>query len=105
MGLLVLLIILINDSSIKFDKKISAGETLNLLFAEHKKDILYIKLFDRLHNMQSIGAKSHEKIKKITEETIGTFTVLAAFLGIRSIEEELIQSCTTFTSAENSEDK
>ena len=86
-------------------RKISSAEMVGFLFEQKKYDLLLIKQFDRLHNMQSIGAKSLEKIKKITEETIGTFTVLAAFLGIRSIEEELIQSCTTFTSAENSEDK
>jgi (p)ppGpp synthase/HD superfamily hydrolase len=86
-------------------RKISSAEMVGFLFEQKKYDLLLIKQFDRLHNMQSIGAKSPEKIKKITEETIGTFTVLAAFLGIRSIEEELIQSCTTFTSAENSEDK
>lgn len=86
-------------------RKISSAEMVGFLFEQKKYDLLLIKQFDRLHNMQSIGAKSPEKIKKITEETIGTFTVLATFLGIRSIEEELIQSCTTFTSAENSEDK
>lgn len=86
-------------------RKISSAEMVGFLFEQKKYDLLLIKQFDRLHNMQSIGVKSHEKIKKITEETIGTFTVLAAFLGIRIIEEELIQSCTTFTSAENSEDK
>ena len=86
-------------------RKISSAEMVGFLFEQKKYDLLLIKQFDRLHNMQSIGAKSPEKIKKITEETIGTFTVLAAFLGIKSIEEELIQSCTTFTSAENSEDK
>jgi (p)ppGpp synthase/HD superfamily hydrolase len=86
-------------------RKISSAEMVGFLFEQKKYDLLLIKQFDRLHNMQSIGAKSPEKIKKITEETIGTFTVLATFLGIRSIEEEIIQSCTTFTSVENSEDK
>ncbi len=48
--------------------KISAAETLNILFQQKKDDVLLIKLFDRLHNMQTIGAKSPEKIQKIRKE-------------------------------------
>ncbi len=48
--------------------KISAAEMVELLYTENKYDILLIKLFDRLHNIQTIGAKSPEKIKKIINE-------------------------------------
>jgi guanosine-3',5'-bis(diphosphate) 3'-pyrophosphohydrolase len=86
-------------------RKISAAETVRVLFEQKKYDVLLIKQFDRLHNMQTIGAKSHEAIKRIVKETIGNFIVLAAFLGTRIIEEELIQACTTLTSTENNEDQ
>ena len=46
--------------------------------------------------MQTIGAKSPEKIQKIIKETINTFTVLAAYLGIRDVEEEIISCCRKF---------
>jgi (p)ppGpp synthase/HD superfamily hydrolase len=84
--------------------KITSSEMVQSLFKHKKYDVLLIKQFDRLHNMQTIGVKSPDKIKKITEETISTFSVLAAFLGIRGIEEQLIQSCIT-SSTTNPEDK
>ncbi|MFM2428675.1 MAG: hypothetical protein RL012_559 [Bacteroidota bacterium] len=82
-------------------RKMSSAETVRVLFEQKKYDVLLIKQFDRLHNMQSIGAKSHEARQRIIEETIGNFTTLAAFLGIRTIEEELIQACTTPDSIDN----
>ncbi len=55
--------------------KISVAEMVELLYTEKKYDILLIKLFDRLHNIQTIGAKSPEKIKKIINETLLNFIV------------------------------
>ncbi|MCC8372166.1 MAG: HD domain-containing protein, partial [Rickettsia endosymbiont of Pseudomimeciton antennatum] len=77
--------------------KISAAETLSILFQQKKNDVLLIKLFDRLHNMQTIGAKSPEKIKKIRKETMECFLTLAAHLGIRNIEKEMIKLCRNDT--------
>ncbi len=73
--------------------KISAAETLNILYSQNKKDILIIKLFDRLHNMQTIGAKSPEKIKKIIEETLQGFVILAIYLEIPEIKLNFIKMC------------
>ncbi|OZG31369.1 HD domain-containing protein [Rickettsia endosymbiont of Culicoides newsteadi] len=73
--------------------KISAAEIIELLFQQKKKDVLFIKLFDRLHNMQTIGAKSPEKINKIRKETMECFLTLAAHLGIGNIEKEMIKLC------------
>lgn len=67
--------------------KISVAEMVELLYTEKKYDILLIKLFDRLHNMQTIGAKSPEKIKKIINETLLNFIVLMPYLGIASLEK------------------
>jgi (p)ppGpp synthase/HD superfamily hydrolase len=79
---------------VKFDKKISAGETLNLLFEQHKKDILYIKLFDRLHNIRTIKYMKPEKIKKIIDETIDYFIPFSYYLEIPKIAQEIKSTCS-----------
>ena len=81
----------ISITRIKFDKKISAGETLNLLFEQHKKDILYIKLFDRLYNIRTIKYMKPEKIKKIIDETALFFLPIAAHLNVIKVEDELCE--------------
>ncbi|MFP3035369.1 MAG: hypothetical protein ACEY3C_07810, partial [Candidatus Tisiphia sp.] len=37
---------------------------LDLLFQQKKYDVALIKLFDRIHNLETVGVKSPEKIKK-----------------------------------------
>lgn len=86
-------------------EKISSAETVERLFAQKKYGLLLIKQFDRLHNMQTIGAKHSDAIHRITEETIGHFITLAAFLGMRMVEEELIRTCAILGSDKNSEDQ
>ncbi|WP_341756307.1 MULTISPECIES: HD domain-containing protein [unclassified Candidatus Tisiphia] len=73
--------------------KISAAETLNILFQQKKYDILLIKLFDRLHNMQTISAKSPDKIQKIIRETLREFIVVAMYLGMPKVEQEFKRIC------------
>ena len=43
---------------VKEGGKISSAEMVELLWLQKKYDVLLIKQFDRLHNMQTIGAKS-----------------------------------------------
>ncbi len=74
-------------------KKISASDTVEHLWLQKKYDLLLVKQFDRLHNMQTLGAKSPEKMKKIIAETLQTFIVLATYLEIPIIRQELIQLC------------
>ena len=57
--------------------KISSAEIANSLWLQKKYDILLIKLFDRLHNLQTIDAKSPEKIKKIVNETFNSFIIFS----------------------------
>ena len=75
------------------DHKISAGKLTELLWEQKKYDLLLIKQFDRLHNIQTIKFLSPEKIKKTIEETISTFIVLAMYLGIPECKNELIRNC------------
>ena len=64
---------------VKADRKISSAETVQLLCLQGNNDLLLIKYFDRLHNMQTITAKSTEKRFKIAEETIKGFSSLSIY--------------------------
>jgi len=76
--------------------KISSAEMVKSLWLQKKYDLLLVKLFDRLHNIQTIGVKSPEKIHKIIEETISAFLVLAVYLNITDAEKEIIQLCSKY---------
>ena len=73
--------------------KIAAGKMLIPLWSQKKYNILLIKLFDRLHNIQTLGIKSKEKITKTIDETLKDFLVLSVSLEIPDIETELINIC------------
>jgi (p)ppGpp synthase/HD superfamily hydrolase len=75
---------------IKVNKKIPAGEILELVYPQNKKDILYIKLFDRLHNMRTIAFLSEIKRNKVIDETVEYFVSLCSVLGLYEVKKELI---------------
>ncbi len=68
-----------NLTRIKLDKKISAAEIVERLWVQKKYDLLLIKLFDRIHNLQTIYAKSPENIAKTVEETLKQFISLSLY--------------------------
>ncbi len=83
---------------IKINEKISAGELVDLLFKQEREDLLLIKYFDRLHNMQTISAKSYEKISKTVEETFKKFISLSIYLEaslpkLLKTNEDLLNLC------------
>ncbi len=82
---------------VKMDRKISSGETLDLLFKQKKYDVALIKIFDRIHNLQTLGAKSPEKAKKIVEETVIHFITLAMHLKIPTVTKQIIELCYQYT--------
>ncbi|WP_417905242.1 HD domain-containing protein [Candidatus Tisiphia endosymbiont of Micropterix aruncella] len=73
--------------------KISSAETLNILFQQKKHDVALIKILDRKHNLQTIGAKSPEKVKKIIEETLITFLSITTTINGLELENELTKLC------------
>ncbi|MDR0329969.1 MAG: HD domain-containing protein [Rickettsia sp.] len=73
--------------------KISAKETLDLLMQQEKYDVALIKIFDRIHNLQTLGAKSPEKALKIVKETICYFIDICFYLEIPTAEQQLINLC------------
>ncbi len=73
--------------------KISSAETVESLFKQKKYEVLGIKLFDRLHNMQTIDAKSPEKRRAITKETLKYFLVLSEILELPKLASALYTAC------------
>ncbi len=73
--------------------KITSKETLDLLSQQKRFDVVLIKLFDRIHNLQTLGAKSSEKALKIVKETIAYFITLCFYLEIPTAEQQLIELC------------
>ena len=78
--------------------KLSVQEIINNAYYKKDNEVLLIKLFDRLHNIQTIGSMSTEKTKKITDETLKKFITLSIFLGERisgiiKIEKTLTELC------------
>ncbi len=83
---------------IKIDRKISSAEMVQLLYISKKYNLLLIKMFDRVHNMQTIKYKSIEKSKKITDETLKSFLTLSAYFRLKTlknidVEEQITQLC------------
>ncbi|WP_133062938.1 HD domain-containing protein, partial [Rickettsia endosymbiont of Culicoides newsteadi] len=56
--------------------KISAAETMTLLCKQKKYNVAIIKIFDRIHNLQTLQAKSPEKIEKIVKESLKYFLIV-----------------------------
>ena len=79
---------------IKPDRKISSAEMVKQLYAQKKFDLLVVKIFDRLHNMQTITSKPTEKIKQCLEETIKNFISLSIYLSENMPKMQLDQKIT-----------
>lgn len=73
--------------------KTSAADTIKKLWKQKKYDVLLVKYFDRLHNLQTINAKSPEKIKKITRETLRYCLILSEIMEMPKIADSLYELC------------
>lgn len=63
------------------------------LVKQKRYDTALIKLFDRIHNLQTLGAKSPEKAREIIDETFDGFIILAEYLKLGNITEILKEIC------------
>ncbi|HJD58864.1 MAG TPA: HD domain-containing protein [Rickettsia endosymbiont of Ceroptres masudai] len=82
-----------NLTRIKKDYKISVTKMVKILYMQKNDDLLLIKLFDRLHNIQTVRAKPLDKIWQTTVETLQVFLVLAAYLKIPKVARQLNRHC------------
>jgi len=78
--------------------KLTVEQVLNNAYHLKDKEVLLIKLFDRLHNIQTIGGLSVEKTEKATKETLKNFITLSIYLGekvsgLLEIEKMLTELC------------
>ncbi len=68
---------------------LSHPENIHRLLGAEDPRVLYVKLADRMHNLRTIQAKSHESQRSTAEETLLFFVPLAKYLGLTEAAEEL----------------
>ena len=76
--------------------KLSVEQILDNAYKIGDKEVLLIKLIDRLHNMQTIVFQSPEKRKKTVEQTFKKFTSLVMYYGVKQIEQDLDRLCREY---------
>jgi (p)ppGpp synthase/HD superfamily hydrolase len=78
--------------------KLSIEEILNNAYHLKDKEVLLIKLFDRLHNMQTIGVKILDKQIQESKETLNNFITLAMYLENITLEKTISYLCHQISS-------
>ena len=69
--------------------KLSVEEILNNAYHLRDKEVLLIKLFDRLHNIQTIKSQSPEKQEKICKETIKHMLLTCFYIQDKKLADTL----------------
>jgi (p)ppGpp synthase/HD superfamily hydrolase len=77
--------------------KLSVEEILNNAYNKNDKEVLLIKLIDRLHNANTVLVKTPEKINKLLDNTLGNFIVLASYLNLSKTEASLSNLCISLS--------
>lgn len=74
--------------------KLSVEQILDNAYEKNDKEVLLIKVVDRLHNMQTLGAKTNEKQKKTINDTLENILVFYEYLELPLIANYIVQICT-----------
>jgi (p)ppGpp synthase/HD superfamily hydrolase len=69
--------------------KLSVEEILNNAYEKDDKEALLIKIVDRLHNMQTINAKTPEKQKITAVKTLNDIMLVCVYLENHEIESKI----------------
>jgi (p)ppGpp synthase/HD superfamily hydrolase len=66
--------------------KLSVKEIIRMAYKNGDKEVLLIKIFDRLHNLQNIHFLTADKQIKVAKETLNTVLLAATYLEDINIE-------------------
>ncbi len=78
--------------------KWTVEELLNNAYKKNDKEVLLIKLFDRLHNIQTLESMNPHKQQEIARETLRQFVVLSIYIGDIKLERIISRICHQFSS-------
>ena len=78
--------------------KLSVEEILNNAYEQNDKEVLLIKCFDRLHNMETLSVKSKDKQIKESHETFDFFITYAISIESKYLEQVLYDVCCKYLS-------
>ena len=70
--------------------KLSVETILNNAYTKDDKEVLLVKVVDRLHNMMTIGAKTLKKQRKTANLTLDNILCSSLYLNLPKISEEII---------------
>lgn len=73
--------------------KLSVEKILNNAYELNDKEVLLIKLVDRVHNMQTIKAQTPSKIEKIVNDTMNFFIIAAIHTEYKDLENLIYKLC------------
>lgn len=73
--------------------KLSVEQILNNAYENTDKEVMLIKLIDRMHNMETITALKADKRVQTSKETLIHFIIIAIYLSISQVRRRFIELC------------
>ena len=73
--------------------KLSVEQILRNAWVQDDKEVVLIKVVDRIHNISTVNYLSPEKQKKQVEETIKNFLIFAEELSLHEVSDFLYKQC------------
>lgn len=73
--------------------KLSVEQVLRNAWVQNDKEVVLIKIIDRIHNIRTVNYLAPEKQKKQVTETIKNFLIFAEALSLPEVSEFLYKEC------------